>query len=62
MALTSEDLQEISKMLDSKLEPIKKDLAQIKSDLSMIAKLNQLDEIRKEPRLRKLYNDDQIEA
>jgi len=39
--LTSEDLAEIGKILDKKLEPIKADLLQIKSDLSIISKLNQ---------------------
>lgn len=62
MPLSPEDLREIGKLLDTKLEPIKKDISQIKSDLSLISKLNQIDDIRKEPRLRKLYNDDQIEA
>jgi len=62
MPLSTEDLQAIGKLLDAKLEPIKKDILHIKSDLSLISKLNQIDDIRKEPRLRKLYNDDQIEA
>jgi len=62
MSLSSDDLQAIDNLLDTKLGPIKKDISQIKSDLSLISKLNQIDDIRKEPRLRKLYNDDQIEA
>ena len=32
MALTKEDLQAISDLMDSKLEPIKADIAQIKED------------------------------
>jgi hypothetical protein len=57
MALTDEDFRLIGDLLDTKLDPIKRDLEQIKSDVSFLAKLNQLDEIRREPRLKKLYND-----
>jgi len=62
MPLSTEDLQQIGKLLDTKLESIKKDISQVKPYLSLISKLNQIDDIRKEPRLIKLYSDDQIEA
>ncbi len=61
MVLTTEDLAEIEKLivkhLVDHLAPIRKDLAAIKEDVNLLANLCQLDEIRKDPRLRKLYID-----
>jgi hypothetical protein len=63
MALTKEDLHAIERIVeriveriaDQKLEPIRVDLKEIKSDVKFLAALNQLDEIKKDPRLRRLY-------
>ena len=45
------------------VKSIKDDIKVMKEDLNLLARLNQLDDIRKEPRLRKLYStDDQMEA
>ncbi len=62
MALTPEELGQIEGLLMKHLAPIQKDIAAIKEDVNLLARLNQLDDIRKEPRLRKLYTDDQQEA
>lgn len=66
MPLDKNDLEMIQGIIDKALEnhlrPIKQDISQMKRDISLLANLNQLDEIRKEPRLRALYNHDQEEA
>jgi dsRNA-specific ribonuclease len=63
MSLDQEDLKAISEIVAKHLEPIKEDIKVMKEDLNLLARLNQLDDIRKEPRLRKLYEtDDQREA
>jgi hypothetical protein len=69
MPLDQKDLTAITGAIATQLEPIKKDIARIKKDveqikadivfmkedLSLLAKLNQLDLIRKDARLRNLY-------
>jgi|688.fasta_scaffold03035_28 hypothetical protein len=65
--LNSEDLKKIEeiveKVLEKQLQSIKTDISQMKADINLLANLNQLDEIRKEPRLRKMYDSkNQIEA
>jgi len=45
-------------LFNTYLGPIQKDLAEIKKDTQLLAKLNQLDGIRSEPRLRRLYDED----
>jgi prefoldin subunit 5 len=73
MTLTHEDLEAIKtiiqplqtnlRTLQTDISAIKEDIKAMKSDLNLLARLNQLDDIRKEPRLRKLYStDDQQEA
>ena len=63
MSLDSKDLQSISDIVARHLDPIKEDIKMMKQDLNLIARLNQLDDIRKEPRLRALYaEEDQREA
>ncbi len=63
MALTPNDLGEIEKLIIKHLDLIQKDISSIKDDVNLLARLNQLDDIRKEPRLRKLYSGgDQHEA
>jgi hypothetical protein len=63
MALTPEDLKAIRAVikeeLESHLSPVKSDLAEIKRDTKLLSKLNYLDAVRGEPRLRKLYSDDE---
>jgi hypothetical protein len=55
MALTHGDLQAIEQIITRKLEPIQADLKEIKIDLKFLAALNQLEEIKKDPRLKRLY-------
>ena len=63
MSLTKEDLhaidrlldQKLDQKLDEKLDPIKKDLAEIKADVKLLAALNHLEEIKRDPRLSRLY-------
>lgn len=63
MPLDQKDLEAISAIVAKQLQPIKDDIKVMKEDLNLLARLNQLDDIRKEPRLRKLYStDDQMEA
>jgi hypothetical protein len=74
MTLTREDLEAIKtviieplqadlRILQTDINAIREDIREMKSDLNLLARLNQLDDIRKEPRLRKLYStDDQQEA
>jgi hypothetical protein len=76
MALEQRDLDSIDRLLKSHLEPIRKnidkiemdivsmrkDIDEMKGDLSLLARLNQLDEIRKDARLRVLYTSDTKEA
>lgn len=57
MALDANDLTEIEALLVKHLSPIKDDIASIKADVKLLASLNQLDEIRKDARLRKLYDE-----
>jgi hypothetical protein len=57
MALNDNDLQEIRLILDEKLKDIKADIKEMKADVKLLATLNQLDEIKKEGRLRSLYID-----
>lgn len=47
MTLTTEDLGNIEKLIEKHLAPIQKDLTKIKDDVRLLARLNQLDEIRK---------------
>lgn len=62
MALTPEDLKAIQKVVDKSLEDIKSDIKEMKSDVKLLAKLNQLDDIRKNGRLMALYKEDKEEA
>lgn len=62
MALTQDDLNRISEIIGEKLKPIQEDISTMKADLRVIARLNQLDEIRKDARLKVLYADDQQHA
>lgn len=63
MPLDQKDLDAISAIVAKQLQPIKDDIKEMKADLNLLSRLNQLDDIRKEPRLRKLYStDDQQEA
>jgi hypothetical protein len=63
MPLDQKDLEAISAIVAKQLQPIKDDIKEMKADLNLLSRLNQLDDIRKEPRLRKLYStDDQQEA
>ena len=69
MALDAMDLQKIeqivTKVVESQLQSIKSDISQMKADLNLLANLSQLDQIRKEPRLRKMYgvdHTDELEA
>jgi len=63
MSLTPEDLAQIEKLIVKHLTPIQKDISAMKDDVNLLARISQLDDIRKEPRLRKLYSDpDQQEA
>jgi hypothetical protein len=55
MALTNGDLQAIEQIITRKLEPIQADLKEIKIDLKFLAALNQLEEIKRDPRLKRLY-------
>ena len=59
MALEQNDLDSIDQLLKSRLEPIQKELNDMKKDLALLARLNQRDEIRKDSRLKVLYNDSQ---
>ena len=43
------------KTIREKLEPIEADLKEMKIDLKFLAALNQLEEIKKDPRLKRLY-------
>lgn len=43
------------KIVAEKLEPIEADLKEMKIDLKFLAALNQLEEIKKDPRLKRLY-------
>jgi 3-dehydroquinate dehydratase len=63
MSLTKEDLKQMSDLLDLKLDPIKndvhqikKDIHQMKKDIKILATINQLDQIKKDSRLRVLYD------
>lgn len=58
MSLDQKDLDAISNIVARQLEPIKEDIKTMKEDLKILSRLNQLDDIRKEPRLRALYTDD----
>lgn len=62
MALTPEDLKEIQKVVDKSLQELKSDVKEMKSDVKLLAKLNQLDDIRKNGRLMSLYREDKEEA
>lgn len=62
MALTPEDLKAIQKVVDKSLEEVKSDIKEMKSDVKLLAKLNQLDAIRKDGRLMQLYKEDKEEA
>jgi len=55
------DIDEMKEALGA-LEPIRKDINEMKGDLALLARLNQLDEIRKDARLRVLYSVDTKEA
>jgi len=55
MALTTEDLAAIEQLITKALAPIKADLNEMKKDLSLLATINQLEEIKKDGRLRSLY-------
>jgi hypothetical protein len=61
MALSNEDLDSIRAVMREELEAIKLDIKAMKSDLSLLAKINQLDDIRKDSRLRVLYKEDHQE-
>lgn len=64
MALDSKDLQAIEGLIIKHLAPIHEDIKAIKKDVSDLANLNQLDAVRKDARLRKLYtsSEEQEEA
>jgi len=63
MALTPQDLEAISELITKALDPIKADLQKIKDDVGFLARLNQLDAIRGDSRLKILYGKhDQEEA
>ena len=57
MSLSITDLAAIESIVQKGVQPIKDDLKKIKEDVDLLAGLNQLDEIRKDLRLRKLYVD-----
>ena len=57
MSLETDDLTKIENLIVKHLSPIREDVASIKADVKLLASLNQLDEIRKDARLRKLYDE-----
>ncbi len=56
MALSKDDLKAIEQIVEKNLKEIKTDLKVMKADVKLLAALNQLDEIKKDSRLRVLYN------
>ena len=52
MSLETDDLTKIENLIVKHLSPIREDGASIKADVKLLASLNQLDEIRKDARLR----------
>lgn len=62
MALSSDDLLAIKKAVQEVVKPIEEDIKEMKTaiskmqaDLQLLATLNQLEEIKKDKRLRQLY-------
>lgn len=58
MTLTKEDLTAIENLITQQLQPLKDDIKVIKEDLRVLARLNQLDKIRRDATLRILYADE----
>lgn len=62
MALSNDDLLAIKKAVQEVVKPIEEDIKEMKTtiskmqaDLQLLATLNQLEEIKKDKRLRQLY-------
>lgn len=59
MPLNNEDLQAIKEIVNDSLKDIRNDLKSMKADIKLLATLNQLDEIKKDSRLRVLYSQEE---
>lgn len=53
------DIQKQIAVLQEEFKEMKSDIKEMKSDVKLLATLNQLDQIKKEPRLRALYNNNE---